>query len=38
MLSREALFAEAAHVSAERAAGRIAAETISPYPFGLADR
>ncbi|MFI0084949.1 aminotransferase class I/II-fold pyridoxal phosphate-dependent enzyme [Streptomyces bobili] len=35
MLPREAFFAEADHVPAERAAGRIAAETISPYPPGV---
>ncbi|MEU9667402.1 ornithine decarboxylase [Streptomyces bobili] len=35
MLPREAFFAEADHVPAERAAGRIAAEMISPYPPGV---
>ncbi|MFE9676653.1 aminotransferase class I/II-fold pyridoxal phosphate-dependent enzyme [Streptomyces sp. NPDC006259] len=35
MLPREAFFAEVDHVPAERAAGRIAAETISPYPPGV---
>ncbi|MFG2636735.1 aminotransferase class I/II-fold pyridoxal phosphate-dependent enzyme [Streptomyces sp. NPDC048362] len=35
MLPREAFFAPAEHVPAERAAGRIAAETISPYPPGV---
>ena len=34
-LPREAFFAAADHVSAERAAGRIAAEMISPYPPGV---
>ncbi|MFF7645739.1 aminotransferase class I/II-fold pyridoxal phosphate-dependent enzyme [Streptomyces canus] len=34
MLPREAFFAEVEHVPAERAAGRIAAEMISPYPPG----
>lgn len=35
MLPRAAFFAPAEHVPAERAAGRIAAETISPYPPGV---
>lgn len=35
MLPREAFFAEAEHVPAERAAGRVAAEMISPYPPGV---
>ncbi|MEV5952350.1 ornithine decarboxylase [Streptomyces sp. NPDC051987] len=35
MLPREAFFAEAEHVPAERAVGRIAAEMISPYPPGV---
>ncbi|MFD8225930.1 aminotransferase class I/II-fold pyridoxal phosphate-dependent enzyme [Streptomyces massasporeus] len=35
MLPREAFFAPVEHVPAERAAGRIAAETISPYPPGV---
>jgi arginine/lysine/ornithine decarboxylase len=35
LLPRDAFFAEAEHVPAERAAGRIAAETISPYPPGV---
>jgi arginine/lysine/ornithine decarboxylase len=35
MLPREAFFAEVDHVPAERAAGRIAAEMISPYPPGV---
>ncbi|MGV9350161.1 aminotransferase class I/II-fold pyridoxal phosphate-dependent enzyme [Streptomyces spiralis] len=35
MLPREAFFAEVEHVRAESAAGRIAAETISPYPPGV---
>ncbi|MEU0742628.1 ornithine decarboxylase [Streptomyces sp. NPDC006134] len=35
MLPREAFFAPAEHVPAERAAGRIAAEMISPYPPGV---
>ncbi|WP_129305100.1 aminotransferase class I/II-fold pyridoxal phosphate-dependent enzyme [Streptomyces sp. L2] len=34
-LPREAFFAAAEHVPAERAAGRIAAEMISPYPPGV---
>ncbi|MGC9478683.1 aminotransferase class I/II-fold pyridoxal phosphate-dependent enzyme [Streptomyces sp. WG4] len=35
MLPREAFFAPVEHVSAERAAGRIAAEMVSPYPPGV---
>ncbi|MFD8237150.1 aminotransferase class I/II-fold pyridoxal phosphate-dependent enzyme [Streptomyces sp. NPDC059696] len=35
MLPRQAFFAPVEHVPAERAAGRIAAETISPYPPGV---
>ncbi|WP_406010914.1 PLP-dependent transferase [Streptomyces sp. NBC_00637] len=35
MLPRDAFFAEVDHVPAERAAGRIAAEMISPYPPGV---
>lgn len=35
MLPREAFFAEVDHVPAERAAGRISAEMISPYPPGV---
>ncbi|MGW5136402.1 aminotransferase class I/II-fold pyridoxal phosphate-dependent enzyme [Streptomyces sp. NPDC004135] len=35
MLPRAAFFAPAEHVPAERAAGRIAAEMISPYPPGV---
>lgn len=35
MLPREAFFARVDHVPAERAAGRVAAETISPYPPGV---
>ncbi|MFF9119348.1 hypothetical protein ACF09Y_27905 [Streptomyces massasporeus] len=35
MLPREAFFDPVEHVPAERAAGRIAAETISPYPPGV---
>ncbi len=35
MLPREAFFAEVEHVPAERAAGRVAAEMISPYPPGV---
>ncbi|MEU3844786.1 ornithine decarboxylase [Streptomyces sp. NPDC028635] len=35
MLPREAFFAPVEHVPAERAAGRISAETISPYPPGV---
>ncbi|MFF7051493.1 aminotransferase class I/II-fold pyridoxal phosphate-dependent enzyme [Streptomyces griseorubiginosus] len=35
MLPREAFFAEVDHVPAERAAGRVAAEMISPYPPGV---
>ncbi|WP_329414935.1 PLP-dependent transferase [Streptomyces sp. NBC_00704] len=35
MLPRDAFFAEADHVPADRAAGRIAAEMISPYPPGV---
>ncbi|AJP05194.1 ornithine decarboxylase [Streptomyces cyaneogriseus subsp. noncyanogenus] len=35
MLPREAFFAPVEHVPAERAAGRIAAELISPYPPGV---
>ncbi|MER8007833.1 ornithine decarboxylase [Streptomyces sp. NPDC094149] len=35
MLPREAFFAEVDHVPAEQAAGRIAAEMISPYPPGV---
>ncbi len=35
MLPREAFFAEVDHVPAERAAGRIAAEMISPCPPGV---
>lgn len=34
MLPRETFFAEVEHVSAERAAGRISAEMVSPYPPG----
>ncbi|MDX3637931.1 ornithine decarboxylase [Streptomyces sp. MB09-02B] len=35
MLPRDAFFSEAEHVPVERAAGRIAAEMISPYPPGV---
>ncbi|MFB6613369.1 aminotransferase class I/II-fold pyridoxal phosphate-dependent enzyme [Streptomyces sp. NPDC056367] len=35
MLPRKAFFAEAEHVDADRAVGRISAETISPYPPGV---
>ncbi|MFJ7152392.1 aminoacid decarboxylase [Streptomyces sp. NPDC100445] len=35
MLPRDAYFATAEHVPAERAVGRVAAETISPYPPGV---
>lgn len=35
MLPRDAFFAEVEHVPAERAAGRISAEMISPYPPGV---
>jgi arginine/lysine/ornithine decarboxylase len=35
MLPRDAFFAEVDHVPAERAAGRVAAEMISPYPPGV---
>ncbi|MFF5448025.1 aminotransferase class I/II-fold pyridoxal phosphate-dependent enzyme [Streptomyces sp. NPDC012888] len=35
MLPRDAFFAPAEHVPAERAAGRIAAELLSPYPPGV---
>ncbi|MEU0253149.1 ornithine decarboxylase [Streptomyces sp. NPDC006184] len=35
MRPRDAYFAPAEHVPADRAAGRIAAETISPYPPGV---
>ncbi|MEU9196575.1 aminotransferase class I/II-fold pyridoxal phosphate-dependent enzyme [Streptomyces hundungensis] len=35
MVPREAFFAPVEHVPAERAAGRISAETISPYPPGV---
>ncbi|MER0449656.1 ornithine decarboxylase [Streptomyces sp. Edi4] len=35
MLPRDAFFAPVEHVPAERAAGRIAAEMISPYPPGV---
>ncbi|MFJ3224757.1 aminotransferase class I/II-fold pyridoxal phosphate-dependent enzyme [Streptomyces sp. NPDC086783] len=35
MLPRDAFFAPAEHVPMERAAGRISAETISPYPPGV---
>jgi lysine decarboxylase len=35
MTPREAFFAAREPVSAERAAGRIAAETIAPYPPGI---
>ncbi len=35
MLPREAFFAEVEHVPAERAAGRISAEMVSPYPPGV---
>ncbi|MEU9292567.1 ornithine decarboxylase [Streptomyces sp. NPDC048266] len=35
MRPRDAFFAEADHVPAERAAGRIAAELITPYPPGV---
>ncbi|WP_133916746.1 aminotransferase class I/II-fold pyridoxal phosphate-dependent enzyme [Streptomyces sp. NBC_00582] len=35
MLPREAFFAEVDHVPAERAAGRVSAEMISPYPPGV---
>ncbi|MDT0572729.1 ornithine decarboxylase [Streptomyces sp. DSM 3412] len=35
MLPRDAFFAEVEHVPVERAAGRISAEMISPYPPGV---
>ncbi|MER5307529.1 ornithine decarboxylase [Streptomyces sp. NPDC002773] len=35
MRPRDAFFAEADHVPAERAAGRVAAELITPYPPGV---
>ncbi|MFF9125457.1 aminotransferase class I/II-fold pyridoxal phosphate-dependent enzyme [Streptomyces sp. NPDC014889] len=35
LLPRDAFFAPVDHVPAERAAGRIAAETVSPYPPGV---
>ncbi|MEU8137902.1 aminotransferase class I/II-fold pyridoxal phosphate-dependent enzyme [Streptodolium elevatio] len=35
MLPRDAFFGPVEHVPAERAAGRIAAETVSPYPPGV---
>ncbi|MFJ2822172.1 aminotransferase class I/II-fold pyridoxal phosphate-dependent enzyme [Streptomyces toxytricini] len=35
MLPRDAFFAPAEHIPAERAAGRIAAELLSPYPPGV---
>ncbi|MFI8103904.1 aminotransferase class I/II-fold pyridoxal phosphate-dependent enzyme [Streptomyces sp. NPDC086023] len=35
VLPREAFFAPAEHVPADRAVGRVAAETISPYPPGV---
>ncbi|URN18423.1 MULTISPECIES: aminotransferase class I/II-fold pyridoxal phosphate-dependent enzyme [Streptomyces] len=35
VLPRTAFFGEAEHVPAEKAAGRVAAETISPYPPGV---
>jgi len=35
LIPRTAFFADAEHVPAERAAGRVAAETISPYPPGV---
>ncbi|WP_228984028.1 aminotransferase class I/II-fold pyridoxal phosphate-dependent enzyme [Streptomyces sp. DH12] len=35
VLPRDAFFAEAEHVPAEKAVGRVAAETISPYPPGV---
>ncbi|MEV5357101.1 DegT/DnrJ/EryC1/StrS family aminotransferase [Streptomyces sp. NPDC052693] len=35
MLPRDAFFAKAEHVPAERAVGRIAAEMLSPYPPGV---
>lgn len=35
MLPREAFFAEVEHVPAERAAGRVSAEMVSPYPPGV---
>ncbi|MFF4324933.1 aminotransferase class I/II-fold pyridoxal phosphate-dependent enzyme [Streptomyces sp. NPDC001591] len=35
MLPRDAYFAETEHIAAERAAGRIAAETVTPYPPGV---
>ncbi|WP_436775215.1 aminotransferase class I/II-fold pyridoxal phosphate-dependent enzyme [Yinghuangia sp. YIM S09857] len=35
MLPRDAFFAEAEHVGADRAAGRVAAEMITPYPPGI---
>ncbi|MFV2118410.1 hypothetical protein ACE14D_08170, partial [Streptomyces sp. Act-28] len=35
VLPRTAFFGEAEHVPAEKAAGRIAAEMISPYPPGV---
>jgi arginine/lysine/ornithine decarboxylase len=35
VLPREAFFAPVEHVPAERAAGRISAETITPYPPGV---
>ncbi|MFJ4482622.1 aminotransferase class I/II-fold pyridoxal phosphate-dependent enzyme [Streptomyces longwoodensis] len=35
VLPRDAFFASAEHVPADRAVGRVAAETISPYPPGV---
>ncbi|MEU7568432.1 ornithine decarboxylase [Streptomyces fradiae] len=35
MLPRDAFFGEAEHVPAEKAVGRVSAETISPYPPGV---
>ncbi|MER6563767.1 ornithine decarboxylase [Streptomyces sp. NPDC001027] len=35
VLPRTAFFAEAEHVPAERAVGRVSAETLSPYPPGV---
>jgi arginine/lysine/ornithine decarboxylase len=35
VLPRDAFFGEAEHVDAEKAVGRIAAETVSPYPPGV---
>lgn len=35
MLPRAAFFAPVEHVPAERAAGRISAELVSPYPPGV---